>query len=312
MTEKDMSLIHYLGYDGIYAELKRNIAPIINLIARNSITAKDILCTYDSYKQYEVESLEKLIATARQLYENRNIKLHSVYVMTDFDTFMEFVSSNNYYHDDPLLISEIDKRTRLVSPFDIPIILENGIHLAGDCQKALLPNEPSRTIRFRNISINNHFSLASTLMYAHEIAHTQTESIPGYTKNLVNREVVSVFLEKAFALDLDPSGELLRLIEKGRFLTDIIESRNLFNSRLISNTSFKRYQDALNASHFLGTLLGTALFDKYQHESAENQANYFEDVQDIFNGEMMVEDFLRKRRISMNEATNASIISRHL
>jgi hypothetical protein len=111
---------------------------------------------------------------------------------------------------------------------------------------------------------------------------------------------------------LDPSGELLRLIEKGRFLPDIINSRNLFNSRLISNTSFKSYQDALNASHFLGTLLGTALFDKYQHESAENQANYFEDIQDIFNGEMMVEDFLRKRRISMNEATNASIISRHL
>lgn len=312
MNTTDMQIIRYLGYEEVYVEIKRSINPILKSILNNFYATNHFIESWDSYKLYELKSLEAAIETVKQLYGKRSLKLHPVYIMKDYESLVEIVSKNSLYHDDPFLISEIEKRTQLVSPFDIPIVTNSELHMEGETEKAMMPYEPSAKIRFRHINLHNRNSLASALIYAHEIAHTQTESHPGYAKNLINREVVPVFLEKAFALDLDPSGALLKTIEKGRILADAAAMLNRDIKKYISSTMFKSYHDALRVSHFFGTLLGTALFDKYQHETLETQAEYFRDVQRIFDGELTVEAFLGKRKVSMREATDTTMLSRHL
>ena len=112
-----------------------------------------------------------------------------------------------------------------VSPFDLPVKLVEGHSMIGEIKKALMiiPKEfiPENTgvmIPFVNIELGKELDELSSSTYVHEIAHTQQESHPGYAKSYLNKEVISIFLEKLSALEKDPTGKLLLMSERKRFL----------------------------------------------------------------------------------------------
>ena len=65
----DMQIIRYLGYEEVYAEIKRSINPILKSILNNFYATNHFIESWDSYKLYELKSLEAAIETVKQLYE---------------------------------------------------------------------------------------------------------------------------------------------------------------------------------------------------------------------------------------------------
>ena len=109
-----------------------------------------------------------------------------------------------------------------INPFDLPITLVDGHSMIGEVKKPMLLIPDKHFIKdakvgFSEISLGKELTRLSIATHIHEIGHTQTESIKGYAESYLNKEVVSIFLEKLAALELDPTGNLLRLSERNRY-----------------------------------------------------------------------------------------------
>ena len=216
---------------------------------------------------------------------------------------------------------QLATKVQCISPFDLPIYRTNvWAHLEGETRKeaVVYPDSPllkgvKKIITFTGIGLDQHCSLAQIPIYAHEIAHTQTESRPGYTKNLVNAEVISTFIEKAFALDLDPTYELLKTVERGRLYAGARHFCDINPGKHITSAKFSSREAAWEIAHFLGCIIGTKLFDMYQNETVERKRlRYFRDIQAVFDGEMTVETMLAKRSIVLGKCLDVTMLSRHV
>ena len=71
-------------------------------------------------------------------------------------------------------------------------------------------------IVFSGVTLDRCLSNMSGAIYAHEITHSQVDSVKGSCRNYQNMEVLSIFNEKLVAMELDPSLELLKKMEKSR------------------------------------------------------------------------------------------------
>ena len=326
MDEQSILTMRFLGYEKVDAHIKNDMRWLYPIIIKQKDVA--ILESWNSYKKYLLKSFEDVKRKTIQLYEQHGLTLHPIrhlslgeYVEIQ-KTLAKPVRREGAYQktNDALSIyrKKVEK-TREISPFDLPVNTTKDWHMIGETEKLLavipvgfVPKDIGRVIPFLWIDMHYRFSLASVAIYGHEIAHTQAESVPGYTKNLVNREVLSIFIEKVFATDLDPSGKLLETVERGRMLSDAISFYEMHLGKNISDSSFKSYQQANDAAHFLGDLLGTKLFDMYQNEPNEKKKQYFKDIQAIFDGKMDVESMLDARKVTINNALDKTMLLRHI
>jgi hypothetical protein len=199
-----------------------------------------------------------------------------------------------------------------ISPFALPIELIHGQPLVGVVEKKLVgvPGsfDNNRPIYFNCIKIGNQLCNLSPSCLTHEIAHTQTESNLGYTDDLLNKEIISIFLEKMSALESDSSGINLRKVEKIRSMDliqrylDLIQNPNITEIDLISNLTYIK-----------STLFANKLFDMYQFERKQkNRDIYIDDIQRLFDGSIKVEDIIRKNNITINNAQDLSVLQIHL
>ena len=139
--------------------------------------------------------------------------------------------------------------------------------------------------------------------YAHELMHALLESRPGYTSDLVYREVISVFIERVFAERLKQEESIS--LEKIRTTYEM--------SLLINNSSSKSKAKEDDVLHAIGSLMGIKLYEKYSNEKKEKKKKeYFEDIQNIIDGRMTVEKLLNKRGITVNGALDPLFVKKHL
>lgn len=206
----------------------------------------------------------------------------------------------------------------MISPFDIPIILDDGHSMNGETLKMLIlipkgfvPNDIGIMLPFSHIKLGNQLTKLSSSTYIHEIAHTQQESNSGYAESYLNKEVISVFLEKLSALESDPSGKLLCISEKTRFM---YIARLMEQLVLSENGSILSDDEKLEYSMYIqSTLLAEKLFDMYlQERKQKNKDKYIYDIQGVFDGNQTIEDIINRRNITVNQGKDLSLIKRHI
>ena len=204
------------------------------------------------------------------------------------------------------------------SPYDLDIRLTDGYSMIGEVQKPLvlsdsfgtldeLLNHPSRKMYFSHIELGNLLTKASVSALAHEIAHTQQERNIGYADDYLNREVISVFIEKLVASELDSTGELLKLVEKTRMADLISRFSNLF--RGINKVDSSEYINDL--MYLKSILIANKLFDMYLSERKQkNRDKYIEDIQKVFDGKIKVEELINSRGITINKCQDMMLLKR--
>ena len=275
----------------------------------------------DDLKPLEIISIDYMKEKTVEFYA-KYFNLHDVFLVSPecYDNYFGTMGVNNYKNKTTTVDSfaEYYKMCYEVSPFDIPIKLVDGHSMIGEIQKGLIMSNEAleltgmkKIIPFRHIELGKELTPLSSCTYAHEIAHSQLESNPGFVKNYLNKEVISVFIEKVSALELDPSGEMLKFSERIRFV-DIATKI----SELNLDEKFKvltEEQKLENIMYIRSALLAEKLFDMYINERKDkHRRRYIYDIQDIFDGKQTVEDFIDKNKVTIEQGKNLELIRRHI
>lgn len=209
------------------------------------------------------------------------------------------------------ILMKVDEEASLISPFDLPVTLLGGMHsMMGNIKKnAIIMSDDTFLekcpITFFEVELGDEMSLASAATYSHEIVHSQLESIKGACKNYHNKEVLSVFTEKLVALDLDPSGGLLKKCEQARskFLYETL--LKLKNPQLYDRTSL------VESSVYVTSIVqADHLFDKYINGDIDCQTRILDGMQKVFDGESTVENLLSENSVSLQNSMNPILIKR--
>jgi|GEM_PF-6277516 len=208
---------------------------------------------------------------------------------------------------------KVNLKLQSISPFDLPIILVKGHSLVGEVDKPIVTvndlYSPNRKIYFSNIDLGNQLSTASISCLTHEIAHTQQEQNIGYTDDLLNKEIISIFLEKVSASEIEDNGKTLKLVEGVRSI-DLIDKY----SDLLFGKNIPTEKDLIDRLIYTKSILyANKLFDMYQDEDKQKHRDqYFYDIQNVFDGRIQVEDVIEKRHITTHDAQNKHVLTKHL
>lgn len=315
MEKKLEQKLEWLGYENQNYNLKigKNFDIITKVISSLKL---------DDLKPLEIISIDYMKEKTVEFYA-KYFNLHDVFYVSPecYDKYFGTTGVNKNYKNKITTIdsfAEYYKMCDEVSPFDIPIKLVDGHSMVGEIKKGLIMSNEAlqlagmkKIIPFINIELGKELTLLSSCTYAHEIAHSQLESNPGSVKNYLNKEVITVFLEKVSALELDPSGEMLKFSERRRFI-DIAQKISEINL----DGKFKvltEEQKLENIMYIRSALLAEKLFDMYINERKDkHRRRYIYDIQDIFDGKQTVEDFIDKNKVTIEQGKNLELIRRHI
>lgn len=255
-------------------------------------------------------TLEEVLERSLNFYKN-HFDLHDIPINKEITT--DFVKNLNGIID----LAEITKATSLLSPYQLPISLVSGHSMVGDVSKIVAcdpNNHQSMNVPFifYGINLGNELTALSIATHIHEISHTQTESVLGYTEDYHNKEVISVFLEKVAALELDPLGNLLRTSERMRYRVLFEHLTNLYI--YLRKPDPKNYNSVLESSMYIeSTLKAEKLFDIYQNaRKPKEKARILSAIQSVFDGQMTVEELLQKNQVTAAKGADLSLTRRHL
>ncbi|MCR4580961.1 MAG: hypothetical protein K5666_00415, partial [Bacilli bacterium] len=200
------------------------------------------------------------------------------------------------------------------NPLDLPINLVEGHSIVGKIEKPLIitpvaTQGDNRQVYFSHINLGEQLTQLSSATLIHEIAHSQQEKNIGYAEDYLNKEIISIFLEKVAALEMDPTGELLRVSELTRF-NDILDR---YYSLSLKMGNISNENDASNLLYIKSTFYAEKLFDMYLNERKQkNKDKYFYQIQDVFDGKITVEELIRSRNITLAQTQDLGLLKRHI
>ena len=172
------------------------------------------------------------------------------------------------------------------SPFNIKKILVDDEPLTGYLQKQTIVNNRNQYDNmFLSIELSDKITSFTSLIYTHEIVHTQLESLTGSIKNLFNTEVLPIFIELIYAYSTDMY--LYKAILANR-ISDISKYANAINS----STNFN--QDMFESSTFyISIITALKLLNIYIQGSSKIKKEILSNIQKVFDGNKSIEDSLK-------------------
>lgn len=301
--------LHYLGYKtGIEkVNVGKNLETVYQLINKINL---------ENFSQLEPITLEEIKRDAIKFYE-KYFNIHDVQYITESDSRDIFARLKDA-QDTLKAFKEYYEMLKQISPYDIPIKLCDGDSMVGDVSKVIItvPIEyqdllEQKPVPFSTINLGKELTNVSTVTYIHELAHTQQERIIGYTNSILNKEVISIFLEKIYALEIDPTGKTLAMSERKRFMYLAFLIRQVrCDGKLINLTDQEKVD---SYSHIHSTLIAEKLFDMYLQERKQKKKDkYFYNIQDVFDGKITVEELLERHDVNINKGKDVNLIKRHI
>lgn len=195
------------------------------------------------------------------------------------------------------IIKYINNQIKLIKITDIPVYLNRAVIRSGMAvfdwiyayNDELAEFYKKAPMFLREIQLNGDCDDLTALFYVHEMSHALINRHKGNTKNLLNKEAFSIFMEKIAAIDLDPTGILLEEINLFRILNNKIavidKELNEFNEINFSQTIDDK-------TYLLSSLYATALFDLYLNGSDKLRNDIDIDLGDVISGRGVLEDVL--------------------
>lgn len=263
---------------------------------------------------YELQGLkltQKEMLETAQIFINSHFKIHNIPYMQNQQAkkLIEELQKNNNLQQ---LIKSIEEQSKMISPYELPINFISGHSMVGNLFKPIIiiPDDEylkKVMITFSEINLGDEITELTPATYVHEITHTQLESIKGSFKNYHHKEIISIFLEKVVAYELDKTGKLLEKSQRVRF-RDLLEKIATLNDKYEYTRT-----ELVEASVYVTSILKAQnLFDKYMEGTQEEKEKLLNKVQNIWDGLISVEDLLEDYDISLTNSSDQKIIKKHL
>jgi len=206
------------------------------------------------------------------------------------------------------IIDYIKNQLELVKVTDIPVFLNTnemkngytgttwfyGNNIMEEDYYRKLP------VCVKEISIEGNCDEESQCIYVHEMMHALSNRHKGSIKNLLNDEVLSIFMEKIAAYDLDQSRTLL----DKKNLRRILQIKHNILDREILEFRDERFSVVLSSkTYILSALRASALFDIYLKGSQKVQNEIDKAVANVITGNDVLEDMLDHYGASLEKGT---------
>jgi len=301
----------YDGYKGIALDgfSIKSLKVLSNTLSKISIKVDELIKifnTLDSLSLDEVKSATKKFY-ADYLSINDVLAIDSEEAKKYFDYISSSQNGEEFY-------SRVNALLKPISPFDLDIHLVDGMLLTGKVHKPLIISpddldEDIRKVYFEYIEIGKTLNLLSVPIYAHEIMHTQVDQRIGAVEDALNAEVLSIFIEKIAANEINSTGMALKLCERER-----IAHLSLYLKTLMLPDSIADKEDKFKSLMYIKSILiANKLFDMYISErKPKNKDKYFDDINSVISGNMTVEELINKRDITIAKCQDYGLILRHI
>ena len=193
--------------------------------------------------------------------------------------------------------------------FDIPIDIDDNNEIYGSINKSIVANrfnllDKDRKKYFLSIELGRNLTTMTPSLLVHEYAHILQENVLGYAKDCLNTEIISIFLEKVMAYEIDSNGVIPALIERLRFAYLISQCENIKEE----DNEIMRYALLV---YIKSTLVAGKMFDMYLREKRLGEKDkYMYDIQDVFDGKKTVEDVIMGRNITIEQCQEPNLLAR--
>lgn len=245
---------------------------------------RTIILSNLDYSMREISS--KDVLNIGKDYLNSKFILHSIpYLSTENRKNIENSSKIN-----PNVLCQL--YSKKIDPFKIPVEFVYGDYFAGDLVLGYDFSDELKVLKkmkiyFEKIYLSKVQSIINSSSYVHEIVHTQIER-KGAIIDSNNSEALSIFMELVFLNDLD-SDSLLAYVGLLSRISYMIASYNLL---IKNNDPTDIVSNYSNTKYFVSTAKAIALFDKYINSSTLIRSEIINNIQSIFDGDMIVDNFL--------------------
>ena len=281
-----------LGYESGFTPKKidSRIEDIINFLMSIELENKSF---------YMQSDLKSVVNTTAAFYSRHFTSVHSVLSLDRTDsTLYPFLQGKANTPCKSFAVREY-------SPFNVPIVLKRGYKFDSSVviQGFDFPKEELGILNpvvVNQINLTKPFSIFSYISYAHEIMHTQIDTLYGAVKDFHDVEILPIFIEKLMAYEF--GFEIFHEIEKERLYFLYVSIINMLQDTN-DNISFKYYYSTLKAE---------ALFDMYLNSSESDKKVIMDYIQLVINGEITLEEFLEGFGITIESSLNATAMRRNL
>lgn len=300
----------YKGYhlDNFNFDHLKNILELKKMILGNHdyrTLASDIM-------QLDSLTWDEIVDSAKKFYANY-FNLHNInYIDEDLldktvKDMPDDTKADEFYKKINGVISSIN-------PFCLPVEIVKEFDFGPGVRKPLYiypgdSTNENRSIYFSKIKMGRMFNTLTPCVLIHEHMHLQLDSVLGYTDDYFNREVLSIFIEKVAAFEMDKTGKLLNLFEKLRF-QDLV---NQYDRYLANRNCMPKEDMLVSLTYIKSTLVAEKMFDMYLQERMQSRRDkYIDDVQDVMDGRVKLEEIIDKRGIMPNKCKELSYLKRHI
>ena len=308
--EDELTYSGYKGYnlDRFPFNSLKNIMEISDIISSN----KDFYSFADKYYTFDKMSIDEALKISKGIFEEY-FNTHNILLCDEdiLDKTIEALPDDTNPYD---FYEAVNGLLTSIDPFDIPFKYDDKHDFDSRITMPLrlYPGhytEPNRKIYFSHITSGYIVNLFTSCYINHEVMHTQLESVIGYTDDYLNREVLSIFVEKLSALKVDPTGELLKMVERIRF-DDLVKQYNYY---LLNKDSVPAKDMLVKLTYIKSTLVAEKLFDMYMQERKEkNKDKYIDDIQNIMDGRVKLDEVLIKRGITPSKCQDVLYLKRQI
>lgn len=293
-----------------YEEVPAVIVPNQNLICFASFI-EDLEIEKKSFR-LGPSTKEAAIRGAKNFF-NHKFKLNKVPYKSDFRTKLD-VPLLRYLPGQEIPLRVHNSFIRQINPFKLPLrftsenltecmVVENATFILNDDFLSRMK------ISYREIILPSEITELTESSYVHEITHTQLAHRKGIIKNFFNREVLSIFLELLNIADSSP--KLLPLQDAVR-LTELYQGIYTLEEQHHKVKSYSE-EDLLDISVYTESILKAfGLFAEYYYGPAYLKKYILTSIQNIFNGDLQLEELLDEFELTINRVTTDETLKKYL
>lgn len=273
-------------------KMSDNFAKISSLL--NDLENDINIIQFDKISQKEMISITKDIFSFFKLHKIAYVELTTIeQQLKKFDE--DALISDPFAANKLLRLLNQIAMENMIDPFELPI------ELIDDSMKSclvetlypMLDNEnflSKSIVPFSKVRIGKDITKFTPVFYGHELVHSQLDSNKGVQKFFMNREVIPIFLEKIFSIEL---GHLYYVnIEKIRLSNFSSSIKKVNNNQ----------GDLGTYTYIRSTISANILFNIYIESNSQDREEMLDGIQLIFDNKITVEDYLKKYNAIYNDS----------
>lgn len=303
-------LYHFLLLHGYDTNIKKfslddNILACMKDLAELDLTP---------FQGKEIPTISKFEMTHNaKRFMRENFSLHRVGYLSDKRLAKILHDERIQTIDDVAVI--YNQSARLVDPFHVPIrydldsifggtlVVQNVVTEDTSFFEQLLPR---LNLYFTHISLPKTITTITPMSYVHEITHSQLESYKGIISNYYNGELLSVFMEFLYSYETNKDVFEIDLSNRIENLLYCFYSMYLYQvGKENPDREYNEYEYFYDSQYFISILKAFQLFHLYDSSNDSIKRYILEGIQKVFDGKILLEDFLDSLDIHTVGAINS-------